>query len=73
MITPEQMQILNEQPTVAENMERFGGSFIQNIGRALLHADYINAHKNDMHNLELTRRSASEFSAQTLNLHPHTV
>lgn len=45
MITPEQMQILNEQPTVAENMERFGGSFIQNIGRALLCADYINAHK----------------------------
>ena len=45
MITPEQMQILEQQPDVAENMERYGGSFIQNIGRALLHADFINAEK----------------------------
>lgn len=45
MITPEQMRILEQQPDVAENMERFGGSFIQNIGRALLHADFVNAEK----------------------------
>lgn len=37
--------ILEEQPTVAQNMERWGGSFIQNIGHALVHADFQNARK----------------------------
>ena len=37
--------IIAESIIVAENMERFGGGFIQNIGRALLHADVENAKK----------------------------
>lgn len=37
--------IIVESIIVAENMERFGGGFIQNIGRALMHADVGNAKK----------------------------
>lgn len=34
-----------EQPTVARNMELYGGSFVSNLGKALAHADFENASK----------------------------
>ena len=37
--------IFMEQPTVARNMELYGGSFAKNLGKALLHADFENAAK----------------------------
>lgn len=37
--------LLEQRPEVAENMERFGGSFMQNLGRALRHADIENVRK----------------------------
>ena len=38
-------KIYEEQVIVAHNMELYGGSFAQNLGRALLHADGINTAK----------------------------
>ena len=45
MITSLDAVLLEQQQEVADNMERFGGSFIQNLGRALRHADLINLRK----------------------------
>jgi hypothetical protein len=33
---------INEAHIVCEAMQRFGGSFVQNLGRALAHADSVN-------------------------------
>ena len=38
-------ELQNQKIIVAENMVRFGGSFIKNIGEALFHADPINTIK----------------------------
>ncbi len=37
--------ILNEKWVVQENMERYGGSFVKNLGIALVHADIKNTLK----------------------------
>lgn len=35
-------EIMGEAATVSENMQRFGGSFVSHLGRALAHADAVN-------------------------------
>ena len=37
--------ILSEKWIVQENMERYGGSFVKNLGTALVHADISNTLK----------------------------
>lgn len=45
MITAIDTIIMEQQQRVADSMEKFGGSFIQNLGRALRHADLENLRK----------------------------
>ena len=38
-------KLINEAKVVSENMEKFGGSFAKNLGKALFHADIENTKK----------------------------